>query len=123
MKSNDSNGNQMSPNTNTKSNTKTNTKHAHENGPLADDQELIFIQGQHDALFEDARQIGLTLSDRNMSESVRLFEIYGFDAVKSGIDEASRLNKISIAYIEAVAKNYGKPREDEDEPDPKTFFF
>jgi len=108
------NGGQMPPNTNTKANTKTKTNRGA--GPFdeADDQALIIIQKEHDELFDDAKAIGLPLSDKNMSEIVRLYTEYGLEKVKTGISEASRMNKISIAYIEAVCKNSGKKREEPD---------
>lgn len=112
VKSSEGNGNQMSPYTRSRSNTGSGSRSKHEDGPLADEQEMIFIQGEHDELFEEAKSIGLPMSDRNMSEIVRLYGEYGKDAVIHGIREASRLNKISIAYIETVAKNMGKPKDD-----------
>lgn len=114
-KSDDGNGNQMSPYSysNTDSKTKTNT------GALADDDDMISIQHDHDILFDVARSIGLPMSDKNMSEIVRLYSEYGLEAAKHGLNEASRLNKVSIAYAESVARNYGKgkPKEDDDRLD------
>jgi len=112
-KSSDSNGLQMSPKTNTNTNTKTKTIHA--NAPLADEAEMLFIQTEHNELFDEAMSIGLPMTDRNMNEIVRLYSEHGKEPVLHGIREASRLNKISIAYIESVAKNYGKPKEEDEE--------
>lgn len=106
LKSSDSNGNQMPPNTKTNTNTRSGSG-------IEDDDALISIQRDHDALFEEARQSGLPLTEKNMDSIVRLYGDYGMDAVMHGIGEASRMNKVSIAYISTVAKNYGKGKDDD----------
>lgn len=83
--------------------------------PLAADGDMIFIQREHDELLDEAKSIGLPMTDRNMSEIIRLYSEHGKEPVLYGIREASRLNKVSIAYIETVAKNYGKTKDDDDE--------
>lgn len=101
--SNDSKSGQMPPNTNTNTNTNTKTKAIE---PFASDDELISIQQDHDSILDKAISIGLPSSEDNIKDLVDLYEQYGLDAVIHGLNEARRLNKISLAYISKVAENY-----------------
>ena len=92
---------QMPPNTNTKANAKTKTKEA-----LAEDDDLISIQEDHNQIFDKARAIGLPCSQDNLDDLVDLYCETGLDAVLYGLNEARRLNKVSMAYISKVATNY-----------------
>ena len=84
----------MPPNTNSNTNTRTNAKR-----PFADDDDLIAIQEEHDRIFDKARAIGLPCSQDNLDDLVKLYE-------ETGLEEARRLNKISMAYISKVAVNH-----------------
>ena len=95
------NGGQMPPNTNSNTNSRTNAKR-----PLADDDDLIAIQEEHDRIFDKARAIGLPCSQDNLDDLVKLYEETGLEAVMYGLTEARRLNKVSMAYISKVAMNH-----------------
>ena len=103
-------GQQMCPNAkaNAKANAKTNTKE-----PLAEDDDLISIQEDHNQIFDKARAIGLPCSQDNLDDLINLYCATGLDAVMHGLNEARRLNKVSMAYISKVASNYGKDRKDD----------
>lgn len=107
---------QMPPNTNTKANAKTKTKEALAEDDdltkeaLAEDEDLIFIQADHNQIFDKARAIGLPCSQDNLDDLVDLYCETGLDAVLYGLNEARRLNKVSMAYISKVATNYRKDK-------------
>lgn len=106
-------GQQMCPNANAKANANAKTKTI-ENVPFASDEELISIQKDQDRIFETARAAGLPSTDLNIKNLLDLYEQCGIDAVIYGIKEAARLNKVSIAYIEAVARDYGNEKQPDD---------
>ena len=112
MISDDINCNQLHPNTKSNTNTKSKTKTIK---PLADDAEMISIQHDHDDLIEEAKEAGLQMTNMEIRNIVKLYGEYGKEAVSYGIEEASRMNKLTVAYIEAVAKNYGKEKEYDDD--------
>ena len=114
MISDDINCNQLHPNTKSNTNTKSKTK-TKTIKPLADDAEMISIQHDHDDLIEEAKEAGLQMTNMEIRNIVKLYGEYGKEAVSYGIEEASRMNKLTVAYIEAVAKNYGKEKEYDDD--------
>ena len=106
-KSSVSNGLQMSPNTNTKSNTKSES--------YTTDEEAVAIQRDHDEILDAATEIGLPKSNGNFKDLIDLYADCGKEAVIYAIGQARKYNKISVAYIESVAKNYGTPKEENEE--------
>lgn len=91
----------------------------------AADSDMISIQREHDALFEEAKKAGLPLTDKNMEFIIRLYADYGYETVSYAIEEAAIHNKVSIAYMGKVCQNYGKerPSEDDDLPDISTLVY
>jgi len=110
-------GQQMCPNTKAKA--KANTK------AEAEEDGLLEIQRDHDELFACAEDVGLPVTNQNMNDIVDLYAEFGKEIVKYAIAEAGRYNKISIAYIKKVCKDFGKdkPVEDEGLPDFSTLVY
>lgn len=136
MKSDDSNGYQMSPKTKSNTNTKTKTKNARARediypkagveypnagtksaredipspSPFISDEEARAIAGDQNEILNAMGSIGLANTEYNRNRMLDLYGKYSKEAVLYGISEAGRLNKVSIAYIEGVAKKYGEPK-------------
>ena len=67
----------------------------------------------HNDILNAADSVGMPKTDFNRARLIDLYAKYGKEAVLHGIMEAGRLNKVSVGYVEGVAKNYGEPRPEE----------
>lgn len=76
---------------------------------------LKAIQKIHNEIFDEAERIGLPNTQYNREALVDLYVCTSYEAVMNGLSEAGRLNKVSLAYIKAVATNYGKPKPKDDD--------
>lgn len=86
------------------------------NIPFASDEELIAIQEAQNEIFDHAEYVGLNKTRYTQDALARMLATYGKDAVIYALDEAGRLGKLSIGYIEAILKD-PKKNQRQAEPD------
>ena len=108
---------QMSPNSNSNANTKADADRAcagdDHPAPFLSVEDAKATMDDHNEILNAADSVGMPKTDFNRSRLIDLYAKYGKEAVLHGIMEAGRLNKVSVGYVEGVAKNYGEPRPEE----------
>ena len=104
-------GQQMCPNA--KANAKANSSFL-QGESLEDDENLISIQKEQDEIFDKARSVGFPLTEQNIKNLMELYDSVGIMPVLEGIEKAGKYNHVSFAYIETVANNYGKEKQEDD---------
>ena len=93
------------PNTNTNTNTNT----------YIEDEDAVSIQNDHNEILDAAEWIGLPASQQNIKNLIDLYAECGKEAVLYAISQAGKYNKVSIAYIEKVARDGGKEKQKPEE--------
>ena len=73
------------------------------------------IQQDHNELLDLAEDIRLTASERDRTRLIDLYTRYGKEVLVYAMNQAADHKKVSLAYVEAVCRDYGKPK-----PDKKT---
>lgn len=73
------------------------------------------IQQDHNELLDLAEDIRLTESERDRTRLIDLYTRYGKEVLVYAMNQAADHKKVSLAYVEAVCRDYGKPK-----PDKKT---
>ena len=91
--------------------------HAREKSSAASEDELLKIQHDHSELFDMMDRIGLKASKYNVDRIIEIYSDFGKDRTLHAMSEAARCNKISLAYIGAVAKDADKHRKSADADD------
>ena len=96
---------QSAPNTNTNTNTNT----------YIEDEDAVSIQNDHNEILDAAEEIGLPVSQQNIKDLIDLYAECGKEPVLYAIQQAGKYNKVSIAYIEKVARDKEKQKPEEEE--------
>ena len=79
--------------------------------PFTADEDLRRIQEDHNAILDLAERIGIVTRDWDRDQIIDLYAKYGREVVEYALTESGKSNKKSLKYIEAICRNYGKPKE------------
>lgn len=78
--------------------------------------EVRRIQEDHNAILDLAERIGIVTRDWDRDQIIDLYGQYGREVVEYALTESGKNNKKNLKYIEAICKNYGKPKSQEEDP-------
>lgn len=80
------------------------------------DSDGFRIQEDHNAILDLAERIGIVTRDWDRDQIIDLYGQYGREVVEYALTESGKNNKKNLKYIEAICKNYGKPKSQEEDP-------
>ena len=80
------------------------------------------LQQDHNELLDLAEDIRLVESERDRTKLIDLYSQYGREVLEYAMNEAADHKKVSIAYVEKVCKNYGKPKPEKKDETPDEYY-